>query len=468
VDAAKRRPWIDWIHTARDQGSVVRHYVKWDDQPASPAAAREALLRANWIARTPPQGPVYINLDVEMQEAPLSAELPSIDSARFMPRVVSSAPPDLVAQAVGALKRARNPLVMMGRVSRSLEAWNMRVALAEASGAKVVTDLKLPAAFPTDHPLHVGPPAIFVAPEVTEAISRADVILSLDWLDLAGTLKSSLGTLSPAAQVIHVSMDHHLHNGWSMDYQGLPPVDLLIAAEPDVVATAMLQMVRPGVHAETNQKSTAEPSSRVIEKGRVGLDQMAYALRQASAAHGPSLLQLPLGWNGAVWPFRHPLDYVGSHAGGGVGRGPGFAVGAALALKGSGRLPVAVVGDGDFLMGATAIWTAVRYGIPLMLVVANNRSFFNDELHQERMARVRGRPVENRWVGQRIDKPEIDLAQIASAQGAVGLGPIKNTEELLVTFKRAIDEVERGAVAVVDVHVEPGYSPPMTASMAKP
>ena len=63
VDAAKRRPWIDWIHTAQDQGAIVRPYVKWDAQPASPAAAREALFRAAWLARTAPCGPVYVNLD---------------------------------------------------------------------------------------------------------------------------------------------------------------------------------------------------------------------------------------------------------------------------------------------------------------------------------------------------------------------------------------------------------------------
>jgi thiamine pyrophosphate-dependent acetolactate synthase large subunit-like protein len=81
VDAAKRRPWIDWIHTARDQGAIVRGYVKWDDQPASPAATREALLRAGWIAQTAPMGPVYVNLDAGMQEAPLEAPL-----RRSMPR----------------------------------------------------------------------------------------------------------------------------------------------------------------------------------------------------------------------------------------------------------------------------------------------------------------------------------------------------------------------------------------------
>src|SRR6201984_533668 len=75
VDAVKRRPWIDWIHTARDQGAIVRNYTKWDDQPASPAAAREALIRATWIADTAPKGPVYINLDAEMQEARLAEPL---------------------------------------------------------------------------------------------------------------------------------------------------------------------------------------------------------------------------------------------------------------------------------------------------------------------------------------------------------------------------------------------------------
>src|SRR5262249_17917466 len=63
--AAKRRRWIDWIHTAADQGAILRHYTKWDDQPASPAAARESLLRACWLANTSPQGPVYINLDAD-------------------------------------------------------------------------------------------------------------------------------------------------------------------------------------------------------------------------------------------------------------------------------------------------------------------------------------------------------------------------------------------------------------------
>src|SRR3989442_13431365 len=62
VDAAKRRPWIDWIHTSRDQGALVRSYTKWDNQPASVPAAYEALLRAAQIANTGRPGPTYITL----------------------------------------------------------------------------------------------------------------------------------------------------------------------------------------------------------------------------------------------------------------------------------------------------------------------------------------------------------------------------------------------------------------------
>jgi len=118
-------------------------------------------------------------------------------------------------------------------------------------------------------------------------------------------------------------------------------------------------------------------------------------------------------------------------------------------------------------MGATALWTAVHYKIPLLLVVANNRSFYNDEVHQERVARMRGRPVENKWIGQRIADPDIDLAGLARAQGAQGFGPIVAMAELGEALASAIAAVDRGEVAVVDVRVEPGYTPAMTAALTR-
>jgi thiamine pyrophosphate-dependent acetolactate synthase large subunit-like protein len=465
VDAPERRPWIDWIHTARDQGALVRGYVKWDDQPASAAAAREAVLRAAWLAQTTPMGPVYVNLDAGMQEARLAEPLPPVDAARLTPPVVTAAAPELVAKAANLLKAAQRPLLLIGRVSRSVEAWGARVKLAEALGAHVLTDLKVGAAFPTDHPLHVGAPSLLLSPDAANALREADAILSLDWVDLAGTLKAALGG-TPSPKVIQVSLDHMLHGGWSMDHQGLPPVDLFLAAEPDAVVPALITALAP---ARAPQRlAPALPSRQTAATdGPIQVDDLALALRQSVGERPTSLLHLPLSWNGATWPFRHPLDYIGSAGGGGLGAGPGIAVGAALALKASGRLPVAVCGDGDFLMGLTALWTAAHYRIPLMVVAANNRSFYNDEVHQERVARMRNRPVENKWIGQRIADPDIDLAALARAQGATGIGPVTRAKDLTAAFAEAIAAVERGGVAVVDVRVEPGYTPAMTAALIR-
>ncbi len=465
VDAAKRRPWIDWIHTARDQGAIIRNYTKWDDQPASPTAAREAILRAGWIANTVPNGPVYINLDAEMQEAKLPEPLPPIDTQRFMPPVPSAAPADQVRQAAELLRGAKHPVLLIGRVSRSLDAWNSRVALAEHLNARVITDLKTGAAFPTDHPLHAGPPgAIVPVAEALDTLRAADVIVSLDWVDLAGTLRAGCGP-SPAAKIIQVSLDHRLHNGWSMDHQGLPPVDLFLSAHPDAVVPELLAALGPAKPRAAVAAQT--PTVSKLPDSPLTVEHLARALRKAVGERTFSLTHLPLSWHGSWWPLRHPLDFVGSDGGGGVGGGPGISVGAALALKGSGRLPIAICGDGDFMMGVTALWTAAHYRIPLLVVVANNRSFYNDEVHQERVARMRNRPVENKWIGQRIDDPDVDLAALGSAQGAQGFGPITEAAELPATFAQAIAAVEAGQVAVVDVRVEPGYGPAMTMALTR-
>ena len=463
VDAMKRRPWIDWIHTARDQGALVRPYTKWDDQPASPGAAREALMRAWMLAHAAPMGPVYVNLDAEMQEAALAEPLPPIEVARFTPPVASAPSAEAIAKAAALLKAAKTIVMLIGRASRSEVAWNARVRLAEGLGARVITCLKTAAAFPTDHALHLGAPSVLTPDaEGLAALAQADVILSLDWVDLAGTLKAAKAPAADA-KVIHVSVDYQVHNGWSMDHQGLPPVDVLLAADPEHAVPLLIDAL--GAAPKPIAVRTV-PAERELAPDTLTVEHLARALRAAVGARPCSLTHLPLSWNGAWWPFRHPLDFLGSDGGGGLGAGPGTTVGAALALKGSGRIAVGICGDGDFLMGATALWTAAHYRIPLLIVVANNRSFYNDEVHQERVARMRNRPVENKWIGQRIADPDIDLAALARAQGAAGFGPVEDADQLAATLAEAIKAVEQGAVAVVDVRVAPGYTPAMTAAVS--
>jgi thiamine pyrophosphate-dependent acetolactate synthase large subunit-like protein len=392
--------------------------------------------------------------------------LPPIDAQRLLPRVVAAPSAELVRKAADLLTAAHRPVILAGRVSRDLEAWNRRVQLAEALGARVVTDLKVSAAFPTDHPLHIGASALFATAELLAAIREADLIMSLDWLDLGGTFKAMGG--APTATVLQVSLDHTIHNGWSMDHQGLPAVDLFIAADPDATVEALLGAIGPNARSNKPASVRSRPTpARPSPDGPMAVADMANVLRHAVGEREVCLTHVTLSWHGDFWDFRHPLDYVGSDGGAGMGGGPGISIGAALALRGSGRMPIAVCGDGDFMMGCTAIWTAAHYRIPLLIVVANNRSFYNDEVHQERVAIARDRPVENKWIGQRISDPDIDIAQIARAQGAHGFGPANTASELEGALNEAIAVVDSGGVAVVDARILPGYSPATATAMAR-
>ena len=245
VDAVKRRPWVDWIHTSRDLGALVRGYTKWDDQPGSVAAALEAILRAYRIAMTLPQGPVFVTLDAGLQEERLPAPLPMPDLDRAAIAITGIAPPESVRETARLLTTATRPLIMIGRVSIDPADFARRVALAERLGAVVLTDIKTGASFPTQHPLHPFPPGLYVTGAAAQLVRDADVILSLDWIDLGGSLLQACGGEAPRARVIQCSLDQYIHNGWNADYQTLPTTDLSILAAPDGLVAALLDALGP-------------------------------------------------------------------------------------------------------------------------------------------------------------------------------------------------------------------------------
>jgi thiamine pyrophosphate-dependent acetolactate synthase large subunit-like protein len=348
------------------------------------------------------------------------------------------------------------------------------VELADALGAAVLTDLKVAAGFPSEHPANAAVPGTFLTESGRELIAAADAIVALDWVDLGGTLRQALGAEPAAAPVISATLDAALHNGWSKDHFELAPVDLPIAADPDRLVAALLQRgVGGGASTERREwppprptdwppgEGSADSAAAGPDGAELSVRGLAAALREALADAGPTCaVRLPMGWDGRDLRAADPLDYLGQDGGAGLGTGPGMAVGAALALADAGgeRLAVAVLGDGDFLMGCQALWTAARQRLPLLVVVANNRSFFNDEVHQERIAARRGRPRENRGVAIAIADPDPDLAALARSLGLSAHGPVTGRAELGETLAAAVAEARAGAAVVVDVRVgEAGY-----------
>ncbi len=453
LDADLRRPWIDWVHTVADPGAMIRDYTKWDDEPKSVQAAVRSIARAHQVTQTYPSAPTFVSFDATLQEQPLTVppRLPDVE------RTGVPEPPGpsrkVTGQAAGILVDSERTAMLVGRVGASVEAWESRVELARALHAQVITDTKLRASFPTNDPHHLATPSAHLSESALAVLHSATAVLSLDWVDLAGTMQIAFGG-SPQIPVIHCSMDQVLHNGWTKDHFELPEVDLFIEAHPDALVTELLEA---GVAAGSDDRGWpvhAPDRTPREDVGSITVRGLAGTMRRVLADEDISLLRVPLAWDGADLNICGPFDYLGQDGGAGLGSGPGMSVGAALALRNSGKLPVAILGDGDFLMGASALWTAARHRIPLLVLVANNRSYYNDEMHQERVARERSRPVENRWVGQHIRDPAPDLASLARSLGLTGYGPVSSPSELEAVLLEAVRAVRLGAAAVVDIHVE--------------
>lgn len=455
VDTAVRRNWIDWMHTFRDQAAMVRHFVKWDDQPQSPAATVDALERAFARACTPPCGPSYVILDRRLQEDAIE-QVPTLPGAgsRLPARVVPAR--ESVADAIEILRAARNPVILVGRVSRSLDDWRRRVQFAEALGARVITDLRTGASFPTDHPLHGDPPDLFLTGGNRDILAAADTVVSLDWADVADVMLQRPSHVP--AKLIHVSIDSQVHNGWSGDHQRLVSADINLPVDPDAFVSAVVSELS-ATGGRRNAGSPHPDHGPPPVGGKPGeiptLTDLGQALSKVKGKRELCLARVPLNWPAGTYPHRHPLDYLGYDGGGGVGSGPGMTIGAAIALKGTGRVVVGIIGDGEFLAAPTALWTAAHYQVPVLFVIANNRSYFTDEIQQEAVALHRGRPGENKWIGQRIDDPAIDIAGIASNFGIGSESQIVEVGQLEAALERGLRAVETGHAYLLDIRIDP-------------
>ena len=189
-------------------------------------------------------------------------------------------------QAAAMLKAAKRPVILLvGRVSRSVEGWNDRVALAETLNAKVITDLKIGCGFPTDHPLHAGAPAsnALVAGSGCGAQGGGSHP-RLDWVDLNGILRGGFGFDVPKTKIIHVTADFHVHRGWSMDYEALPPVDLLLPTTPEEAVPRLLAALGGAKSRKTVAVETKSGELRTVGGTVAGRRSRALRSRLRSAS----------------------------------------------------------------------------------------------------------------------------------------------------------------------------------------
>jgi len=472
MDATRRRPWIDWIHTALVQGTQVRDYVKLDDQPASVAALPESFLRAWRVARTEPLGPVYLCLDAGLQEQALEHAIALPDVARFRPPPPPHADPQALDEAARRLVEARAPVIVVESLGRRPEATAPLCRLAELLAAPLIDlagESQGRPSVPGDHPLDMSDARV-------EAVSEADVVLALDVTSfLSGLGETDRSTrevryLNAAAHVIAISLDDYAFRSWAHTFQSLAPVDLPIAADAARALPALVAAVEDRLKGDRRSAPRQARAQRIAGRHaalRVE-SQTAVQAQRGLSPLTPAALAAEVwdvikdedwilangtarGWARRLWDWRPERSYGGS-GGAGLGYGLPAALGVTLAHRGSGKVCVNLQSDGDLLYVVSGLYTAAHHRLPLLTVMFNNRTYGNDEAHQETVAKTRGRPVENKVVGIRIDDPAPDFARIAQGFGVHAEGPIDAAAAVGPALRRALRVVKDEArPALVDI-----------------
>src|SRR5947208_2037548 len=368
MDEAKRRPHIDWTHSALVQGNAIRDYVKWDYQPTAIEGVPESFARAYSVMMTQPQGPIYMCYDAALQEAQKTHDVP-LPPANAVATPSPIAPDPRAIEAIAdKLLKAEHPMLLAEYVGRRAGGFEGMVELAETA---------------------IG------IPELTR-IGKARI---------AGNAKLK---------------------------QRIEERKIAIGKRHDQV------------WAKWQEDARRNWDASPITFQRLALEVWEVIKNEDWVLTANNLKQKVR----KLWDFDKPYRHPGVELG--TSTQIGISLGVALAHKDKGRIAVDINPDGDLMFDAGALWIAAKYQIPMLVVMHNNRAYYNDWEHQIRMARMRGTDEAKAHIGMDLFGPEPDFGALARSMGCYGEGPIDNPKDIRPALLRALTEVKKGRLALVD------------------
>ena len=461
MDESKRRPRIDWVHTALVQGEAVRAYTKWDYQPAVIDGVPEAFVRAYSVMMTEPRGPIYMCYDAWLQEQPLEHDVPlPPPGAAKLPSPIA---PDRAAleRAAEMLLAAEHPVILAEYVGRDAAGFHGLVELAETLGAPVY-DVNSRLNFPGRHPLNVS--------MVKDVFRDADLLLCLDTRDweratteLVSTTRKTTSIVPATCKWVDIGFGDLEISSWAMDYQRLAHADLRVLADTTLAIPALTQLLKPRISPrarDLRSRQVAQMSAAArarwakeakedADASPITLPRLASEVWEAIKGEDWVLTAGTLDdWARKLWDFDKPYRHPGRSLG--TATQIGISLGVALAHRDAGRLVVDLQPDGDLMFDAGALWVAAKHRIPLLVVMYNNRAYYNDWEHQIRMAKLRGTPLERAHIGMDLADPAPDFAAMAKSMGWYAEGPIDQPAEIPAALQRAIKRVKAGQPALLD------------------
>lgn len=448
---AARNNYIHWAQEHFDQGGMLREFVKWDYELRHAEQVETVIDRALAIARSEPQGPVYVTLPREV----LASSFPGGFSATstIAPATPPAADPEALDEAAKILGAAQHPLLITASGGRTLESSRAIEQLASALGVAVIHYRPRHLALSTEHPMHCGwdPHAL---------LKDADVVLVVDcdvpWIPKEGKPK-------PDAKVIHVGPDP-LFAGYPL--RGFrADLSLTGAVAPTLQAlwrAAQKQAVSVK-QIEDRKKAITELSNLIREKARGGVDPMPAAItgKWLSACVNKVLDDRTILVN--EYPtvleemvIKEPGRYFGNPSAGGLGWGMGAALGAKLASPD--KTVICAVGDGAYMFGnPTAVhYTSEAMRLPVLFVIANNARWA--AVHRSTLATYpKGFAASEKAPPFATLEPSPRFEHVVQASGGYG-ARVSEPRELMPALEKALKVVkEEKRQAVLNVCLEASY-----------
>ena len=472
IEANKRGPGAEWVHSAIDPGAIVRDFTKWDDQPTSLQHFAESAVRAYKVSMTPPMGPVMLSLDAELQEN----QIADAETLRI-PKLSKVIPPQGDSAALAELAKmlvdAETPVIIVDRLARTPAGMARLVELAETLQCAVIDNAGR-MNFPSRHPLNMS--------FRRAIIKQADVIVAMEVNELWGSLnafsdrivRSSKPNYKPGAKIVTLgSRDLYMKSNYQ-DFGRYQEVDLTIGGDAEASLPTLIEQVKRLIDDgkksafEARGKKLAAVKLAAVEQAKsdatIGWDANPITTaRLCAEVYGQikdedwSMVgtSIRLTWPHRLWNFDKPHQWNGVSGGAGVGYNLPASLGAALANKKHGRLTIAFGGDGDFMFVPSTLWTAAHHRIPMLYIVQNNRAYHQEYMYLQAMAARHGRGITNTATGITITDPNVDYATVARGFGVHGEGPIIDPNDLGPALTRAIAVVKSGQPALVDVVTDP-------------
>ena len=405
---------IDYTHFF---GSIA----KWVVEINEPKHVPRVMTRAFYLARTGRPGPVVVSLPRDMLEE--NADISMIDP---YPPARPNPDPKLIEEMVGRINAAKKPVLLAGSGTQYSGARPELIDFSEKFHIPVLTSYKRQDAFPNSHPNYIG--------NLTNANKHARTLVSKE-ADLVVVIGSRLnqqttGVFSlprPGQPFIQIDADEQ-----NIGQNSRPDVGIVSDAKSALIVALKHQGPRPNesraawiAEHHAAQKRYSTPSERPTRRA-----SMERVMADLKATLPSDAITTTDAGSFGQWPqryleFEHPDSYI-SPTLGCMGSGVPYAVAAKLAHPG--RLVVAHVGDGGFLMTGQEMATAKQYGANVITIVYDNDGYNSIRMHQE--AQYPGRQY-----GTDLMNP--DFAALGSAYGALGL-KVTRDEEFLPAFKKAM------------------------------